>query len=85
MVPGCLRVNLPRQEFQVEPWSHYYKLNNALDPRYKVGMGSAQFTNAALSELQVRAVERGEENRYQEQMARHQYLGALPKIGDSGP
>jgi Domain of unknown function (DUF4338)/DDE_Tnp_1-associated len=46
-------------------------------------MGSAEFTNAALSALQVRAVERSEETRYQEQMARDHYLGALPKIGET--
>jgi hypothetical protein len=46
-------------------------------------MESAEITNAGLSELQVHAVERGEENRYQEQMARHHYLGALPKIGET--
>ncbi len=36
-----------------------------------------------LMQLQVRPVERGEEARYQEQMARHHYLGALPKIGET--
>jgi Domain of unknown function (DUF4338)/DDE_Tnp_1-associated len=46
-------------------------------------MESAQFTNAALSELQVRPVERSEETRYQEQMARHHYLGTIPKIGET--
>jgi Domain of unknown function (DUF4338)/DDE_Tnp_1-associated len=46
-------------------------------------MESAQFTSEALSELQVRPVERSEETRYQEQMARHHYLGELPKIGET--
>jgi hypothetical protein len=46
-------------------------------------MGSGQFTSEALSQLQLRAVERSEESRYQEQMARHHYLGALPKIGET--
>lgn len=46
-------------------------------------MESAEFTNEALSELQVRPVERGEEARYQEQMARHHYLGDLAKIGQT--
>ena len=46
-------------------------------------MESAEFTNKALSELQVRPVERSEETRYQEQMARHHYLGDLPKIGET--
>ena len=39
--------------------------------------------NGTLSEIQVRPVERGEEARYQEQMARHHYLGELPKIGET--
>jgi hypothetical protein len=46
-------------------------------------MESAKSTNEALSELQVRPVERNEEARYQEQMARHHYLGELPKIGET--
>ena len=46
-------------------------------------MGSAEFTNKALSEMRVRPVERGEEARYQEQMAQHHYLGALAKIGET--
>lgn len=36
-----------------------------------------------LSELVVRPVDRDEEGRYQEQMQRHHYLGALPKIGET--
>ncbi|MBK7237779.1 MAG: DUF4338 domain-containing protein [Sterolibacteriaceae bacterium] len=36
-----------------------------------------------LSELQVRPVERSEEQRYREQMARHHYLGDLAKIGEA--
>ena len=46
-------------------------------------MESTEFTSEALSELQVRTVERSEETRYQEQMARHHYLGELPKIGQT--
>ena len=46
-------------------------------------MESAEFTNEALSELQVRPVERNEERRYQEQKAQHHYLGELPKIGQT--
>ena len=46
-------------------------------------MEAAEFTNEALSEIRVRLVERGEEVRYQEQMAQHHYLGALPKIGEA--
>src|SRR5437016_4686995 len=42
-----------------------------------------EFTNEAVSEIRVRAVERSEEERYQEQMARHHYLGALAKIGET--
>jgi hypothetical protein len=36
-----------------------------------------------LKEIEVRPVERGEEARYQGQMAHHHYLGALPKIGET--
>jgi len=43
-------------------------------------MESAEFTSEALKEIQVRPVERSEEGRYQEQMARHHYLDALAKI-----
>ena len=46
-------------------------------------MELTKFTNEAISELQVRPVERNEEARYQEQMALHHYLGALPKIGET--
>ena len=46
-------------------------------------MEAAEFTSNVLSELQVRLVERNEEARYQEQMARHHYLGALAKIGQT--
>ncbi len=44
-------------------------------------MASAKLTSEVLSEVQVRPVERSEDERYQEQMARHHYLGALPKAG----
>jgi hypothetical protein len=46
-------------------------------------MESATLIGETLSELQVRPVERSEEARYQEQMARHHYLGLLPKIGET--
>ena len=46
-------------------------------------MESTEFTNKALSEILVRPVERSEEARYQEQMERHHYLGALSKIGET--
>jgi hypothetical protein len=46
-------------------------------------MESAALIGETLSELQVRPVERSEERRYQEQMARHHYLGALAKIGET--
>ena len=46
-------------------------------------MESAEWTSDARSELHVRPVERHEEGRYQEQMACHHYLGALPKIGET--
>jgi len=46
-------------------------------------MESAELTGEALAEIQVRPVERSEEGRYQEQMARHHYLGELPKIGET--
>ena len=46
-------------------------------------MESAEFTSEALMEIRVRPVERSEEAQYQEQMARHPYLGALAKIGET--
>ena len=46
-------------------------------------MESTEFTSEALKEIQVRPVEPSEEARYQEQMARHHYLGALAKIGET--
>jgi GNAT superfamily N-acetyltransferase len=46
-------------------------------------MEAAEFTSEALSELRVRPVEHHEESRYQAQMARHHYLGALAKIGQT--
>lgn len=46
-------------------------------------MESTEFTSEALAALKVRPVERSEEGRYQEQMASHHYLGALPKIGET--
>jgi hypothetical protein len=46
-------------------------------------MESTEFTSAALKEILVRPVGRSEEAQYQEQMARHHYLGALAKIGQT--
>ena len=46
-------------------------------------MQAATFLGDSLSELHVRPVERREEARYQAQMARHHYLGELPKIGET--
>ena len=46
-------------------------------------MELGEYTNEGLSEIQVRPVERSEEERYQEQMARWHYLGALGKIGET--
>ena len=46
-------------------------------------MELAEFTSKALKEIQVRPVEPSEEAQYQEQMARHHYLGALAKIGET--
>ena len=46
-------------------------------------MESEKLVGKALSELQVRPMERSEEGRYQERMADHHYLGALPKIGET--
>lgn len=46
-------------------------------------MESAKLTSQALSEIQVRPLERSEEGRYKEQMACHHYLGDLPKIGET--
>ena len=42
-----------------------------------------EWTNEGLWELQVRPAERGEEERYQAEMSRHHYLGALKKIGET--
>jgi hypothetical protein len=41
-----------------------------------------EWTSEVLRELQVRPVERMEEERYQAEMARQHYLGALKKIGE---
>ena len=46
-------------------------------------MEATEFTSEALQQIRVRPVEPGEEARYQEQMARHHYLGALAKIGET--
>ena len=46
-------------------------------------MELAGFGKEELADLRVRPVERREEVRYQEQMAQHHYLGALPKIGET--
>ena len=46
-------------------------------------MEATEFTSEALKEILVRPVEPSEEARYQEQMARHHYLGALAKIGET--
>jgi hypothetical protein len=42
-----------------------------------------EWTNESLWELQVRPVDRDEEEPYQAGMARHHYLGALKKIGET--
>jgi len=46
-------------------------------------MDPGQDPEVALSELVVRPVERSEEERYQQGLAEHHYLGALPKIGET--
>ena len=46
-------------------------------------MEAEEWTSAALAALRVRPVERSEEAGYQARMARHHYLGALPKIGET--
>lgn len=46
-------------------------------------MNTTTFLPQVLSELSVRPVERREEERYCEEMARHHYLGNLNKIGES--
>lgn len=57
------------------------------DRCYKEGMRQLDLPLAGaapiVSEIIVRPVERGEESRYQAQMAAHHYLGALPKIGET--
>jgi hypothetical protein len=42
-----------------------------------------EFGKEGLREIRVRPVERSEETQYQQQMARHHYLGALGKIGET--
>ena len=46
-------------------------------------MELTEFTNEALMDIQVRPVARTAEGRYREQMARHRYLGAPAKIGET--
>lgn len=46
-------------------------------------MAGTDDAHEALSEIRVRPVERREEGPYQAQMARHHYLGALAKIGET--
>ncbi|MCK7493441.1 MAG: DUF4338 domain-containing protein [Comamonadaceae bacterium] len=46
-------------------------------------MEATKLTREALAQLRVRPVEPSEETRYQEQLARHHYLGDLPKIGET--
>lgn len=46
-------------------------------------MNSKKFVSQVLSELHVRPIERGEEGRYRDLMARHHYLGNLNKIGET--
>src|SRR5437667_8171910 len=46
-------------------------------------MELAEFSKETLADIQVRPIERSEETRYQQQMARHHYLGALGKIGET--
>jgi hypothetical protein len=40
-------------------------------------------TRAVLREIQLRPIERSEEQRYQEQMERHNLSGALRRIGET--
>src|SRR5204863_9195881 len=46
-------------------------------------MELAEFSKETLADIQVRPIERSEETQYQQQMARHHYLGALGKIGET--
>ena len=46
-------------------------------------MESTKLMAEVLSELHVRPIERSEEARFREQMARHHYLGNLAKIGET--
>jgi hypothetical protein len=46
-------------------------------------MAGTDDAHEALAEIRVRPVERREEAAYQAQMARHHYLGALAKIGET--
>src|SRR5437867_8864895 len=46
-------------------------------------MDLREFTDEGLGEIRVHPVDRSEEGRYQEQMAREHYLGALRKISET--
>jgi hypothetical protein len=46
-------------------------------------MELTELSKDELAEIRVRPVERSEEEQYQERMARHHYLGALGKIGET--
>jgi len=46
-------------------------------------MEPTKLGSGALLEIRLRPVERSEEARYREQLARHHYLGDLPKIGET--
>lgn len=59
-------------------------LNFVSDSRYKCWHGIGDVHRRIVVELRVRPVERGEEARYQAQLAQHHYLGALPQIGEAG-
>jgi hypothetical protein len=46
-------------------------------------MEATNITGEVLAQLRVRPVEPSEQRRYQEHLARHHYLGDLPKIGET--
>ena len=77
------RANLPIQYLNLKATSYSFPLDIPLDSLYNAEMESNAMASEELAELRVRPVERSEEAHSQEQMARHHYLGELPKIGET--
>lgn len=79
------RTNLSFRVSIVEPQGWGCRRDNAIDFHYQWphARGNISRLGEALSELPIRPVERREESRYQAQLARHHYLGELPKMGET--